>query len=440
MGFQLQAGEPLIDGIRRIALERIDTALEQLSNPSLDRDKAVHDARKTCKRLRAILRFIRDEVGYTYYRRENFRFRDASRLLAPARDSAVLLETLDSLVERFHTIEVNPLIHEIDPQIADMLPVSPGIFADLREKLIERHHLHSKQVLQTDAIPQYIATVREARLNVVDWPMQQVEFTAVSSGLRRVYRQGRQHMFHASQTMSTKALHEWRKCVKYLWYQLELLQPVQPGMLSASVEALAALSGHLGNEHDLAELQQLIFADPTLLPDELRQQLCVMIAHRRKEYQALAWPLGSHLYAEKSWPFVNRIHAYWKIWRAENPIRATAPLLNQTRQQVLPQGLLTTRQTSEALGISPENVRRLIRNGRLPAFKFGQIWLIVGQGEKSSAQMVSTRQAAAQLGLNTRDVRKLIHTGHLSAAKVGINWVINASTLRQQQIKLIKES
>jgi excisionase family DNA binding protein len=37
---------------------------------------------------------------------------------------------------------------------------------------------------------------------------------------------------------------------------------------------------------------------------------------------------------------------------------------------------LTTQQASEILGVTPQRVLALIKNGRLPAIKFGRDWLI----------------------------------------------------------------
>lgn len=42
---------------------------------------------------------------------------------------------------------------------------------------------------------------------------------------------------------------------------------------------------------------------------------------------------------------------------------------------------------SERLGIHPESVRRLIRQGKLPAIKFGNKWLV----EKSTLEQFASR-------------------------------------------------
>ncbi len=436
MGFQLKAGESLIDGIRRIALEQIDQALEQLSNPSFDRDIAVHDARKICKRLRAVLRLIRDEVGYEYYRQENIRVRDASRLLAPLRDSAVMVEALDSLLTRFRDIETTSLPAELPVNLAQLVSVPEKNFVSLREKLIQRHHNYSRQILETDAVPQFITAFRQARLNVADWPIQQESFDTISGGLHRVYRRGCLRMAKAAKTTSVEALHDWRKRVKYLWHQLEIIQPIWPVMLTELAESLHALSSFLGDEHDLAELQRLIIQVPALLSDERQQQqLFTMIDYRRKEFQAEAWSLGTQLYADEPEIFVNCMRSYWDTWRRESPVRVTQTPLTESIN-TLPQRTLTTRQASEALAMTPEEVRGLIHNGRIPAIKFGRNWLVIGRGKKlkqHSTQIISTRQAAAQLGRDTQYVRKLIHACQLPASKVGNYWAINPDDLRNFQ-------
>ena len=40
---------------------------------------------------------------------------------------------------------------------------------------------------------------------------------------------------------------------------------------------------------------------------------------------------------------------------------------------------LTTQQASEILGVTPQRILALIKNGRLPAIKFGRDWLIAMQ-------------------------------------------------------------
>ena len=55
----------------------------------------------------------------------------------------------------------------------------------------------------------------------------------LGAGLKRVYRNGRDAFAVAQDDPSQEHLHEWRKQVKYLWHQLQVLQPIQLGQLTA---------------------------------------------------------------------------------------------------------------------------------------------------------------------------------------------------------------
>src|SRR5207247_1571238 len=86
-------------GVARIARREMDTALEQLSEaPDGPGDEAVHEARKCFKKIRAVLRLVRPEIGEVVYERENTWFRDAGRPLTEVRDAKILVESLDKLV------------------------------------------------------------------------------------------------------------------------------------------------------------------------------------------------------------------------------------------------------------------------------------------------------------------------------------------------------
>ena len=68
--FRVGDGEDTATATRRIARGQIDLASERLAQSSGDGlGEAVHDARKRLKRLRAVLKLVRDDVGDPVYRR-----------------------------------------------------------------------------------------------------------------------------------------------------------------------------------------------------------------------------------------------------------------------------------------------------------------------------------------------------------------------------------
>jgi len=99
MAFQLKPQESVRKGIKRLVRKQIDTALEGLRTQDTS-DPVVHEARKCFKKVRALLRLVRDELDDKVYRDENTCFRDAGRPLTAVRDAKVLIEALDKVLNK----------------------------------------------------------------------------------------------------------------------------------------------------------------------------------------------------------------------------------------------------------------------------------------------------------------------------------------------------
>ena len=180
MSYRLEPDESLPKGIKRMAKEQIDQALEQLRDSPEGRNEAVHDARKRFKKIRAVLRLVRDEIGQEVYKAENVCFRNASRRLSDVRDSYVLVETVDDLSERFSA------------------QLAPNVFKDIRDRLMARHQEIIEQLLDEEGRMEEVATsIETARERVADWPVEREEFAAIYGGLRRVYKRGRNRLAEA---------------------------------------------------------------------------------------------------------------------------------------------------------------------------------------------------------------------------------------------------
>ena len=75
MAYRLIRGEGVPAGVRRIAREQLQAAVAHLRSRTGSRDEQIHEARKCMKRLRALARLVRTELGNEAYRRENACFR-----------------------------------------------------------------------------------------------------------------------------------------------------------------------------------------------------------------------------------------------------------------------------------------------------------------------------------------------------------------------------
>ena len=98
MPYRLKKSESVPEGLRRIVGEELSSAVDQLAN-SKKREEAIHEARKTIKKVRGILRLVRPHSA-AIYRVENRRFRDIGRKLSELRDAASIIEAFDALLEK----------------------------------------------------------------------------------------------------------------------------------------------------------------------------------------------------------------------------------------------------------------------------------------------------------------------------------------------------
>jgi CHAD domain-containing protein len=287
--YRLKLAEPLPTEVARAARGRIDHALDELRGKSDSTpEEAVHEARKDMKKLRALLRLSRDELGKESYRRENVCFRDAARELSGTRDSDVMLEALGAL------------------------ELPPGVGWDLRKAIQadrERRGEDDRDVAARAAV----AILKEARTRVDGRPVERDSFDTLPGGLKRTYRRGRRAFRAAQEEPSVESLHEWRKRVKDLWYHHTLLRELWPPVMNAVGDQAHELSDLLGDDHDLAMLaiwmrEHVPEADPDFFE---------AVERRREELQREAFALGALLYAEKSSAFAGRLERLWSAQKAE---------------------------------------------------------------------------------------------------------------------------
>jgi CHAD domain-containing protein len=136
--------------------------------------------------------------------------------------------------------------------------------------------------------------------------------------VKRVYRNGRDAFGVAQEDPSQEHFHAWRKQVKYLWHQLQVLQPIQRGQLTALADQAHTLAKALGDDHDLALLSQKFLEEPDRFPDRATMQtLADLIDRRRAHLQEQAMTLGHRLYEEKPRRFVDRLREYWRAWQGK---------------------------------------------------------------------------------------------------------------------------
>jgi CHAD domain-containing protein len=282
-------------GMQRIFRAQLDDTIAVLSRRRVT-DEQVHEARKQLKRSRATLRLLRDQLGKAAYARENGALRDAARPLGSVRDARVLPEVLDSLISRYG-------------RAGRAVPIA-RLQHTLRRTLVrERGQLTPRQLSALATRVQ--ATQRRSSR----WRVGRGGWTVLGAGLGRTYRRGRE-AFAAAHSRATPDLHEWRKQVKYLRYQLHLLEPLSASVVGELADRAHELTEYLGEDHDLAVLEERVHGvGARLLDCEARGALLAIVQRRRRRLQDKAFAVGRRIYAERPQHLRERFGEYWREWR-----------------------------------------------------------------------------------------------------------------------------
>ena len=300
-GPSLQPDEPLPIGMKRMTTGLLSAAIGDLRQADgSGMDRSVHAARKKLKRLRGLVRLVRDEIGYRPYREENVVLRDTARSISAMRDAWVNVETLRLLRSHYDGL------------------LAGHTFDDFEQTLLNRHR-RAASAITRDRTVQCVVNLGTARSRFAGYPVEQAirdDFPAIAGGLGRVYRRGRRGYHRAREDRSTEGLHEWRKRVKYLRYQMEALTPLQPVLIGGLAAELDRLGELLGDDHDLAALSDLVRLHPLEFDDARQRWLLAALAYeRRVVLQREAFTLGEALYSERPREFVQRIGAMWAAGR-----------------------------------------------------------------------------------------------------------------------------
>jgi CHAD domain-containing protein len=248
------------------------------------------------KKARATLRLVRGALGASTYKKENAALRDAARPLGEVRDGQVLLDTLSSLVKHYGA------------------PAS-GLSLGKFERVLSRRRKEAREsILQRPGpLKKARKTLQAVHSRSQQWHVGRHGWSVLGPGLKRTYSQGRRAFAQAQTRRSNECLHEWRKQIQYFWHQLQIFEPLGPGLLAGLVEETHQLADVLGNDHDLAVLRERVVAAREVFPNAATHRaLIVLIERCRTELQRKALRLGRHLYEETPAAFTARFCKHWR--------------------------------------------------------------------------------------------------------------------------------
>ena len=219
------------------------------------------------------------------------------------------------------------------------------------------------------------AKLTEARTMSQHWKLPHGADT-LESGIAATYRQGRTALRRVRSDPTDHRLHEWRKAVKYLWYQMQLVHDAAPSVLGPLVDELDQLAEALGDDHDLTVLVELLEAGSGSIHSpsevghvcELARQRQAVLRDRRRAFgghdlrrTATAHsPIGSGSY----WHLAVDLGPERQPRRAGGASRAAGPVARRTRAQVRRSTHLRSRRSPAEVSSSARATSPATSDGR----------------------------------------------------------------------------
>jgi CHAD domain-containing protein len=275
MSFWVNPDEPVAQALKRVLREEARHAVTQLTT-SEDRHEAIHEARKSVKKIRALLRLLEPQLG-NVSRNANRRLRDLGRTLSILRDTAAMVETFD--------------------QLAAQYPGEMGLnrFAGVRERMVEASKTAmlgaDEKALASTAVTEFRKLARQVNL----WRLSGEGFAVVAASFNASYEAGRKALRRAEKHPSTENIHELRKRAKDHWYHVRLMGPLWPGASEAYEKAMKELQETLGDANNVS----VFLGNLQKSDDGLLREIAVRWRDKLRS-QGLA--AASKIYAAKSSP------------------------------------------------------------------------------------------------------------------------------------------
>lgn len=303
MTYRLDMSMTLEANVRAIVAEQLERSIAQLSGGT-SKKTAVHETRKSLKRIRALLKLVRPAIGEDLFRSENKRFRDIAAQLSTTRDHDILTDALQTL-ECFNDEKPTPALRRA-------------------RACVEKFHTNQGR--------KSAAAIRKAKtdLQTALEACQSLTCGAHSDdcleiGLAACYRKARKAQRKAYQSDDDEAFHDWRKPIQVHWRQMSLFWSAWPAEFEARIALAKELSQNLGQDHDLKILINFLnthVASGDLKAKDVRSVERLARAcqqHLRKTSR----PFGQILFQEPAQAHARRIVGIWssaaRLHRTANP-------------------------------------------------------------------------------------------------------------------------
>lgn len=294
--FRIRPQRPLSQTLKKVFAALVARVKKELTVSPL-KPAAVHEARKSVKRLRALVSLIARDLGDDAKSFDQT-LRDVNRTLSATRDATVALTTLEGLALAAENGLAN-----------DFAAARAALDRRLAESREQDIHVERDVLVPLNQLLQ--------RWQQRSWPDE--EWALLEPNLRKTYRKGRRMLQEIADGAPAEKLHDLRKLVKQTQYHAEFLMPIGVSRLQTEHDEWERLADLLGQHHDLWVLQDLLRTTST--KDLTRSSRTLVLGQIRQAASKLEQDISDVapiLYAERPRAFTDRWCAYWNHWNHWN--------------------------------------------------------------------------------------------------------------------------
>ena len=299
MSFELHQRKHIEDELTKIVRQQLRNTAHALTTSAGSQFRsAVHESRKSVKKVRAVAAFL-TQAGAKLPRRDRKRLKSAARALSRVRDSTAIIDTFDRVRRRY----------------PKQLP--EHTYGILRRGLVAARDRREARAQRDGVVAEAAERLEKTRKSAKKWTSPSIKWSDMIAIVAASYRRSRNAMKRARVTGQSATLHRWRKELKTLWYQLRLARPLTTGVAPLIAE-LNRLETELGDDHNLVVLAATLRGcrDLRSMRAEMRQ-IDRLAARMRQPLRRRAFALGRRLHVRKPEAFARWLRASFKQARPQ---------------------------------------------------------------------------------------------------------------------------
>jgi CHAD domain-containing protein len=294
VSFELHHRKHIEDELTTIVRQQLRKTAHALTTSAGSQFRsAVHESRKSVKKVRAVAAFL-TQAGAKLPRRDRKRLKSAARALSRVRDSTAIIDTFDRLRRRY-------------PR---QLP--EHTYGILRRALVAARDRSEARAQRDGVVAEAAERLKKTHKSAREWTSPSIKMVDMIAIVAASYRRSRHAMKWARATGQSATLHRWRKELKTLWYHLRLARPLMTGVAPLIAE-LNRLETELGDDHNLVVLEATLRGcrDLRSMRAEMRQ-IDRLAARMREPLRRRAFALGRRLHVRKPEAFARWLRASCK--------------------------------------------------------------------------------------------------------------------------------